>query len=152
MSPRKPNRWIGRWLGARLGLRLGSHLGAGLGAGRSAALGFWHLLRQWWRVDRIRISPQQGQLLRIEPPCIIRVNSVIAQVLSRSAGCNGAGPYVAYECRTERGSALLWICPVGPSHRQQVRWVEDDQTCDLSPDMVEVYGQAGRISIDPQVV
>jgi hypothetical protein len=141
--PRSRNNWASR-LGAGPGTRLNARVGSALVDVVGVAREFWRLVRQWWQVDRIRVSPRQGRLLRIEPPAIIRVDAMIAQVLSRSTGCNGAGPYVAYECRTERGRAQLRICPVGLAC-QQVSWVEEGQAREVTEDAIEIYGQAGEL-------
>lgn len=98
------------------------------------------LARSWWQVDRVRISPREGRLLNLRPPCLLRIDGAIAQVTARQAGQGARGPYVVYRCDDGGGDALLWVYPVGRTHRPLVRWQTGGGEITLSEEDVEVYG------------
>jgi hypothetical protein len=97
------------------------------------------LLWSWWRVDRPRISPREGCLLRIAPPAILRIGSRLLEVVSRTVGENSAGPFVAYECRCGEEVSELWVAPVSHCHTTAVRWLHAGRDELLDEDEVEVY-------------
>jgi hypothetical protein len=88
------------------------------------------LLRHWWTSDRIRVSPHEGLLLRIQPGDLITVAGVDAEVVGRSLiGEQG----ICLVCQTAIGPAELHV-PIPPA-RNQLLWhisgvsrhvVEDD--------------------------
>src|SRR5688572_8054988 len=42
-----------------------------------------NLIDSWWRVDRIRASPREGRLLRIEPGTIVTINGEMLEITER---------------------------------------------------------------------
>jgi len=98
------------------------------------------LVRDWWNVDRIRISPRDGRLMRLRPPCIIRVSGQIVEVLRRAVGETSAGPYVTYECHNGDRPCLIRVTPVGPIHRPTVVWIEGDKEFEISESEVVFLG------------
>lgn len=88
------------------------------------------LLRAWWRVDRIRASPREGRLLRLEVADFLTVRGEPARVVARRVGVDAEGRFVAYRCETAagerelrarprrgRGCALAWGALDGPTCR-----------------------------------
>lgn len=51
--------------------------------------------------DRIRVSPSEGRLLRLMPPCALAIGSETVLIVSRTVGETAEGPLVRYECQTE---------------------------------------------------
>ncbi len=111
------------------------------GAGFRGRVARWvRLLRSWWQADRVRISPREGRLLRLEPPCIVRIGGRYAQVLHRRTGQTPEGPYVCYECEVDDQPAQLWVEPVGQAYMQRVRWSLAGVDASLLAEEVEVFG------------
>ena len=97
------------------------------------------LVRSWWRVDRVRISLDEGRLLRFEPPCIVVVEARPAEVLARTTGQSAAGPFVAYDCRSALGPCRLQVGLPGPGLAPRVCWTEQGAQRTIAADSVEVY-------------
>jgi hypothetical protein len=97
------------------------------------------LVADWWRVDRIRASPREGQLLRLRAPCLLRVGTQLVKIERRSVGQSGDGPYIVYDCSAEYGPCQLWVTPIGRTHRPTLRWVQGGQASELSEEQVEVF-------------
>lgn len=98
------------------------------------------LVRDWWRVDRVRASPREGRLMRLRPPCIIRVGGQVVEVLRRSVGQTSAGSYVTYDCDNGAGPCRLRVTPVGTTHYPIVHWFESGQEREISEDQVVIFG------------
>lgn len=75
------------------------------------------LLGYWWSSDRIRVSPHEGQLLRIQPGDLLTVAGVDAQVVNRSLTTEHS---LCLTCQTEAGPAELHV-PT-PPNRGPVGW------------------------------
>lgn len=99
-----------------------------------------NLLHDWWQVDRVRISPREGQLLRLRPPCLIQVCSQPVEVQQRRVGQTPQGPYIVYHCRGEFGPSELWVSPVSACHGPRVRWIANGGEQGLSVDDIQVWG------------
>lgn len=94
---------------------------------REPAVDLWRelvaLARSWWRVDRIRVAPGEGELLRLRPGAILRVDGAAYEVVGRAVGANADGPYVAYQCEGPGGQAELRVRPPGErGARSVVHW------------------------------
>ena len=100
------------------------------------------LVADWWRVDRVRVSPHDGELLRLRVPCLLRVGTELVEVERRSVGQSNNGPYIIYHCVGERGPCQLWVTPIGRTHRPTLRWVQDCKASELSEAQVEVFQTA----------
>ncbi len=102
------------------------------------------LLLDWWRVDRVRVSPREGLLLRLRPPCLITVATQRVQIEARQVLADSDVPTVIYNCQTEDGPAKLCIEALSQGSDIRVRWCQTGQTQDsacqeLSPTDIEVY-------------
>lgn len=95
------------------------------------------LIKDWWRADCIRVSPRDGQLLRIQAPCIIRVGDQIVEVVRRSVGQTTGGSYVVYGCERDGEACELWV---RPDLSNRVRWIDGDGEHQLNETDVVVYG------------
>jgi hypothetical protein len=69
------------------------------------------LLHWWWRCDRIRASPREGRLLRLTPPCFVRIAGEPAEVVSRQVVCSADGPAIVHRCSAPAGSFALTVWP-----------------------------------------
>ncbi|MEX2216808.1 MAG: hypothetical protein WD768_22025 [Phycisphaeraceae bacterium] len=104
------------------------------------------LLRWWWQADRVRISPREGRLLRLRPPCILRIGEAYVQVHRRCTGSLATGPYVLYECTIDSQPGQLIVspgppgAPGPPSGSKLIKWRLAGETQDLDADDVEVFG------------
>jgi hypothetical protein len=92
------------------------------------------LLAHWWSSDRIRVSPNDGQLLRLQPGDLLTVAGVDAEVLSRLLI---ADEFLCLTCGTAAGPAELHI-PI-PPHRGPVGWSIAGVCRLLTEDEVQVW-------------
>lgn len=97
------------------------------------------LLAAWWRTDRPRIARREGQLLRIAPPAIVRVNSELAEVLSRTAGQTVQGAYVVYDCRAGQEACQLRITPLAGHAASDIQWIRGGGQQSVTEDEIEVF-------------
>ncbi len=98
------------------------------------------LLRAWWQVDRIRVSPREGQLLRLRPPCLIQVCSQPLEVTRRRVHRTPRGPWVIYHCQGEFGPGELWVSPGGGRSGPRLRWITHRGERTLTEDDIQVWG------------
>lgn len=97
------------------------------------------LIRAWWHADRVRVSPREGRLLRLQPPCIVRIGREYAQVSRRCNGQTDAGPYVRYDCTVDNRHASLLV-ELNPDLKDQaVFWTVDGETERYAADDIEVF-------------
>src|SRR5260221_14778876 len=68
-----------------------------------------NLVARWWRTDRVRISPREGELLRLQPGCVLTVNGVPAEVRVRMVVHERDTRRGSYQCQTELGPAILEV-------------------------------------------
>jgi hypothetical protein len=91
---------------------------------RGACLLLWRaasgLVAGWWRSDRIRISPREGELLRLQRGSVVTVNGIVAEVRSRTVVNLRQSSAIHYGCQTEHGPARL-----------EVRWDEGAERCEI---------------------
>jgi hypothetical protein len=97
------------------------------------------LLRAWWQVDRVRVSPSDGRLLRLGLRSVIQVMGDPAVVMKRRVGHTEEGPYVAYECEGVAGSSEILVRPIGDRHRVAIRWVTKGKERALSEAEIEAF-------------
>ena len=97
------------------------------------------LLDAWWRVDRIRIAPREGELLRLRPPSIIVVEGCPAEVLARTVGQSVGGPYVEYECRSATDACRLRVQPAPAGGVLGAQWQDRGPPRRVDPERIEVF-------------
>jgi hypothetical protein len=98
------------------------------------------LLRSWWQVDRIRVSPSAGRLLRLQPGNIVGIADRDIEVVSRCVSQSPSGSSICYQCRSADGSAQLCVTPVVFGVGERITWTEKDLERSLTADEVEVWG------------
>lgn len=90
--------------------------------------------------DRIRVSPSEGRLLRLSPPCVLTIGSETVQIVSRTVSATTDGPSVQYECETDYGVARLTV-KLTEAMRTQVDWSPPDgRPIPLAETDVVVFG------------
>ena len=108
---------------------------------RELVTDLWRLVQSWWNVDRIRVSPREGRLLRLQPPCILLVEGCPVEVLSRILGQSTRGLTIAYECRSAAGACRLTVQPAGNS-TPEVTWFASGVERLIAEHEVEVFALA----------
>ncbi|MFK7819245.1 MAG: hypothetical protein AB8G99_11035 [Planctomycetaceae bacterium] len=73
------------------------------------------------RGDRIRVSPSEGRLLRLQPSCVLMIGSETIRIKSRTVEDSLKHPTVTYECETDFASGILFV-QLLPHHRIDVEW------------------------------
>lgn len=101
------------------------------------------LIRSWWCVDRIRLPPQAGRLLRLQPPCYLLIAGRPVEIAARTLGQSGGGRTVTYECRTADGVGRLTVRIVGDSASAAV-WALGDVERPIDAEEIEVYMPSAR--------
>ena len=67
----------------------------------------WRLLHSWWRQDRIRLSPAEGRLLRLEPPCFLVIDGEPFEVVKRTLRPSDKEPVAVYAFRTSASELMV---------------------------------------------
>jgi adenylate kinase len=105
------------------------------------------LIGSWWKIDRVRISPREGRLLRLKPPCVVVVEDRPAEVLARTLGRNSATTIagaeesisVVYDCRSVAGAYRLRLAVAPGGTLEAVYWTTDGCERRIMEESVEVY-------------
>lgn len=114
------------------------------------------LVASWWRIDRVRISPREGRLLRLQPPCVVVVEDRPAEVLARTLANlpHGASATtvaddrlfadnglleVLYECRSVAGDCRLRLTIAPGGALDGIFWTADGRERRITEECVEVY-------------
>ncbi len=92
--------------------------------------------RAWWGQDRVRVSPREGRLLRLRPPCIVTVDDEIVELTHRGVGRSRGDLYVTYTGVDVDGQTCeLVVVPSQPN----VTWRVGEQLRVVSEDDVQVF-------------
>jgi hypothetical protein len=100
-----------------------------------------NLVKSWWRDDRIRVSPREGRLLRLHPPCHLLIHGNPVQVLERKSqppGSDGAASIV-YSCWTTSGPAELLVESGDFSNAARVTWRHQGCVENVLEAEIEIY-------------
>lgn len=76
---------------------------------RSTWQDFSEKIRTWWICDRIRVSPREGRLLRIQVGDLLTICGSDFEVIERSTVLSETGQLLQLTCRTESGFAMLVV-------------------------------------------
>jgi hypothetical protein len=98
------------------------------------------LIADWWRADRVRISPREGELLRLQPVCLVMIGGRPVEVLGRQEVQNDQATSVRYECRTEEGPAHLDVRFSENSSRLEIGWSKSGRIEALLEHQIEIFG------------
>jgi hypothetical protein len=99
------------------------------------------LIRLWWTGDRIRVSPVEGRLLRIQPGDLLSVAGMDVEVVDRLVIAESS---LCLVCRTPQGTAELHVPVFSKAEQQQVLWIEPDGELRLTQSDVEVWPRGRR--------
>jgi hypothetical protein len=102
----------------------------------------WRLFRSWWRVDSIRATSSEGELLRLEASSVLGIAGHWWTVTSRTVGDGVQGPFVGYRCEDGDESGWLEVRPPPPFGVGTIRWTCADITVELHPAEIEVYARS----------
>jgi len=98
------------------------------------------LFRAWWQVDRIRISPVAGKVLRLRRGAILVIDGQNIVVCGRRVIRQGGRICVVYDCQTPSDRAWLRIDPGdGVDASPQIEWVASDIVRRLRESDIEVW-------------
>jgi hypothetical protein len=82
------------------------------------------------------VSPREGRLLRLRPPCIVTVDEETAELTHRAVGRSPDGPYVSYRGVTEDGCECeLRVAPGDVD----VTWTVADSSQTIDDERVTVF-------------
>ncbi len=96
-------------------------------------------LRAWWQVDRIRVSPRDGSLLRLSPHCLVVIGGQTFEIAHRVVGQDADGAFVDYDLRGEDGSARLFVRLMIETSQSVIRWIGPDGERSIEPCEVGVF-------------
>ena len=108
-----------------------------MAANKSFSIAVYGLLRNWWRADRVRISPREGLLYRLQPPCLLQVRSQTVTVRERRIDNSADTSWVIYAC--DSGACELRIQLADPGAAPTIYWFDDSGCVELTVDDLEVY-------------
>lgn len=94
------------------------------------------LIQLWWTGDRIRVSPVEGRLLRIQPGDLLSVAGNDVEVVDRFVISERS---LCLICRTQQGIAELHVPVFSKSESQEVLWFESGDELRLTAADVEVW-------------
>jgi hypothetical protein len=97
----------------------------------------------WWRGDRIRASPREGQLLSLTPGSPVEIAGTLLEIRERVVCDTALGPIVQYHCYGANGEHLLSIAV---DSSVPIRWEHGGNLRELCADEIEVW----RLKSDPR--
>lgn len=101
------------------------------------------LCRSVLKQDRVRISPSEGRLLRLSPPCVLTIGRRTVRIVSRAVSETVSGPIVTYECETDAGEADL-IVRLTRTLKSDVSLRENGIERELAESDFVVFGEVSR--------
>jgi hypothetical protein len=108
---------------------------------RKWAQDFRDLVAWWWTCDQIRVSPDEGRLLQIQPGDLLTLDGVDAEVLDRHVTAEG---FLCLTCRTDVGSAELHV-EVSPGQESlELVWHSCGSRHLLAADDVQVWPRGSQ--------
>jgi hypothetical protein len=101
------------------------------------------LLQSWWRVDRVRVSPREGALLRLDVGDSIVVGQCAALIASRHITATSSGAVVVYNCSSVEGESVLEVPITVRRPSGTIVWRTGDNGVVIHPDEIELYSSVG---------
>jgi len=101
-------------------------------------MGLIDTIRSWWRTDRIRVSPVEGQLLRLPPGSIISFEGQPIEISQRQVEPQESGKRIRYVCQTPAGIAELSV-DTNADAEFHLTWNEDGNVRPISHDEITVW-------------
>jgi hypothetical protein len=98
------------------------------------------LVAAWWRADRVRISPREGELLRLRPECVLIIAGKPVEVLRRHEVQTRFAQGVRYECLTDEGPAELEVRLSENASRLKISWLVFGRIETLVEHQIEIFG------------
>lgn len=95
------------------------------------------LIRDWWQIDRVRISPREGCLLRLQVGDVLQLAGLTVTVTARHIPADAAG--VRYQCTGEDGWGELWVMLNADRQADEVAWIWGGRVQRLASTSVDVY-------------
>ena len=108
--------------------------------GRSMCRVWLGLIADWWCADRVRISPREGELLRLQSVCLVTIAGRPVEVLARQEVQSDRSHGVRYECRTEDGRAHLHVRFSENASRLEIGWSTAGRIEALLEHQIEIFG------------
>ncbi len=109
------------------------------------------LIRDWWRIDRVRISPREGRLLRLQPGDLLQLEGMTVTVIARQVYPRRVYPRrvdpdasgVRYRCEGAGFGGELWVGLDAGRQADEVVWSRQGCQQRLPAVEVEVYPALG---------
>jgi len=98
------------------------------------------LIAAWWRCDRVRISPREGELLRLRPGSILKLRGHVAEIHSKSIQKTPLATVVGYDCQTGTFPGRLDVHLGDAETRLEIVWLAGGRKEQLQPHEIEVFG------------
>jgi hypothetical protein len=103
----------------------------------------WQWIRLWWTGDRIRVSPVEGRLLRVQPGDLLSVAGIDVEVIDRVLIAESS---LCLICHTAQGTAELHVPVFSNPEPPEVLWFESGREHRLNPADVDVWPRGRRTS------
>ena len=97
------------------------------------------LVRSWWVVDRIRVSPREGRLLRLGCGTLLRIRDEWFEIESRTVTAGPGTLWVTYECTTPGRRTRLRVRADASRHASSALWYDRNETGEIDVTTVEVF-------------
>jgi hypothetical protein len=97
------------------------------------------LIRSWWQVDRIRVSPSEGCWLRLRCGALLKIDDEWFEVTGRSVTAGMDGSWVVYECVGRGQVARLRAQPLASGQPRALYWHTGEEVRLLDAGEIEVF-------------
>ncbi len=95
----------------------------------------------WWSSDRIRVSPRDGQFLRVKPGDLLTLDGTDAVVLERNVSVHNS---ICLTCRTEAGFAELHVTMFSGRESAELLWTEAGGSRSLLASDIQVWTRSSN--------
>jgi hypothetical protein len=98
----------------------------------------------WWKRDRIRVSPSEGRMFRLQPGTVLCFSCspgaprVSVEVVVRKEIKGSDCPRICCFCVTGEGNGAL-VVTNNVDLPPTIEWFDNGRTFDLHPDDIEVF-------------